>query len=460
MTMRESKGISLHIGSIFKERVFFSRVLLDLMIFFYFLTLSGELLNVPLGIFKPRANHIFAILLMFYTFRSKKRVVIDKELVIPFFALFVSFFISGVLGDYVLRSLGYTCIYLFTITCYFIVPYNLFIFFGGDRVFKIYMMSFLVLGVYSLMQVVFSFGGIFLPFVTQYAGSIARGQGWNYEPSYYALMMTQFVMFYNSLALMSTDKKINWIYFAFVNLLLIVSTSTGIVLSYPSFALLYLLAGSVGFLKNIITNVKKKAMQLILFFISSMALLWIMFPLEFIRTFYKFFDYGITKHWSVVERWNGIVNASQVFIEHPFFGVGVGGVGSYIYKLKENGCIPMTLRELEKYDPTNALTEIAASVGIFGLLAYLLLARSFWIVFKRVINEKNNVSLHHKRVIVSLFISLVSALFVLQFNQGLFRSYLWVHAAVVFGYMRYIQSLYAKGPLDREGQNIKNKEGL
>jgi hypothetical protein len=445
--MQEYKTISFNIGSLFQRRVFFSGVLLDSMIFLYFLTLSGELLNIPLGIFKPRVNHFFAIILMYYTFRASRKVALDRELIFPFFALFLSFFMSALMGDFVFRSLGYTCIYLFTIICYFIVPYNLFVFVCGDRVFKLYILSFVVIGCYSLMQVLFSFGGIILPFVTQYAGSIARGQGWNYEPSYYALIMTQFVMFYNSLALMSTDKKINWLYFSFMNLLLLASTSTGIVLSYPSFALLYLLTGSLRFLRDIVTNVKKKAFQLLMFFFSSMALLWLFFPLEFIRTFYKFFDYGITKHWSIVERWNGIVNSWKVFCDHPFFGVGVGGVGSYIYKLKENGATPMTLKELEKYDPTNAFCEILASTGLFGLCAYLLLGRAFWIAFKKIMIGENNITLHHKRVIVSLFISLISALFVLQFNQGLFRSYLWVHAAVVFGYMRYVQSLHKKSPL-------------
>lgn len=34
----------------------------DLLVFFYFLTLSGELLHVELGLFKPRVNHLISFL--------------------------------------------------------------------------------------------------------------------------------------------------------------------------------------------------------------------------------------------------------------------------------------------------------------------------------------------------------------------------------------------------------------
>lgn len=417
----------------------------DFLVFFYFLTLSGELLHVELGLFKPRVNHLISSLLFLFVLKSQKKIRWDKDLFIPLVLLFFSILLSGILGASILRSLGYTLVYLLTVCFYFILPYNLFYFYDCNHLLKIYFHSFIVLGVYTLLQVTCSFWGVILPFVTQYALTVARGQGWNYEPSYYALLMSGFVMYYNAQALLDVDRPIPWIRCGWINLLLIVSTSTGVVFSYPIFVILYYCLSLMHTTQRYVYFVKKRAIQIFVSFLLFMTGIWWVFPKQFIVTFYKFFALGITNHWSVRDRWEGIQNAFYVFSHHPIFGVGVGGVGPYLYSEFYRGAMPIDLQDVEKFDPSNVFSEILASLGIIGLGIFYLIVRRYWKVFQLAMDDTLPIPINERRRIISLFLSLFVVIIVLQFNPGLFRSYVWVHAAIVLGYTRVILLQHRKG---------------
>lgn len=422
-----------------RKRRAFSTALIDSFIFIYFITLSGEMLNLNIGLFKPRLNHIFAILLLCFFVGTSRKIIFDKDLILPSIFLFVSCLASSVFGEDCLRSLGYLGVFGFSFICYFLLPYNLIYLLGKDRILKIYWASFLTIGFYAILQVLFSLKGIILPFVSQYANDLARGQGWNYEPSFYALYMTAFVMFYNANVLFNVNRKINWLWFTFVNLCLIFSTSTGVIFSYPIFAFLYLLTGCLVLTRDHIEKVKTRALQMISFFFGSMVTIWFFFPQEFIITFYKFFNLGFTKHWSIVERWKGVIKALIVFRENPIFGVGVGGIGPYLFRTLEKGNVATTLKEMERYDPTNVFSEILASLGLIGMVAFGFLFYKYWKVFKTVMQKNITISIQERRKAIALMLSLICTIIVLQFNQGLFRSYIWVHAAITLSYLRSLQ---------------------
>ncbi len=418
------------------DRIRSSSLFLDCLLFVYFITLSGELLHIELGLFKPRVNHVVSFFLFVFVVKTQKKFRYDKDLLWPLLLLFCSIIASAVFGASVIRSLVYGIVYLLTVCFYFILPYNLFYFYNPRRLFKIYFLSFIVLGVYALLQVICSFQGVILPFVSQYAIKIARGQGWNYEPSYYALLMTGFVMYYNAQALIHVDRPIRWIRCAWINLLLLASTSTGIVFSYPVFVALYFCLGVMESTKRYVKDVKKRALQIFCCFLLFMGVLFWSFPKQFTVTFYKFFALGITKHWSVQERWTGIENAFDVFTQHPILGVGIGGVGPYLYSRFDAGAVAVHLQDVEKYDPSNVFSEILASLGLIGACVFCLIVRSYWKVFRQAMDPILMIPIDERRRIIALFLSLLTLMIVLQFNQGLFRSYVWVHAAMVLGYTR------------------------
>jgi hypothetical protein len=305
-----------------------------------------------------------------------------------------------------------------------------------ERVLKIYFLSFVVIGLFAVLQVIFSLSDVILPFVTQSAKNMARGQGWNYEPSFYALYMTSFVMFYNASVFYQSDRRLNWVYFAVANLFLIASTSTGIIFTYPIFAVCYFISGYSSLTREYVNKVKRRTAQILAFFLGSMALIWLFLPIQFVTTFYKFFNLGFSKHWSITIRLKGALDCLEIFINNPIFGVGIGGVGPYLYTIFENGSKAVTLKEIELYDPTMVFPEILASLGLVGLFAFGFLFHRFWNIFKSVMNKSLPISLEERRTAIALMISLFCTIFVLQFNQGIFRSYVWLHAAVVMGYFR------------------------
>jgi nitric oxide reductase large subunit len=98
-----------------------------------------------------------------------------------------------------------------------------------------------------------------------------------------------------------------------------------------------------------------------------------------------------------------------------------------------------TLQEFEAFDPTNCFTEVLASLGIAGLLAFVYLGYVFYRSFHEITKDPS-IDLESKKIATALFLSLVVMIVALQMNQGLFRPYVWIHAAVVYGYFQRVRS--------------------
>lgn len=143
------------------------------------------------------------------------------------------------------------------------------------------------------------------------------------------------------------------------------------------------------------------------------------------------------------DRFKGIVSAWEVFCQHPLFGAGLGGVGPYLWGQWFNQETPigsLCLAEIELFDPTNVLTEVLASLGVFGFLAIV----STWTVFFRwfmlCLKDKTR-TLEERKDIFALLISCIVMLICLQFNQGIFRCYVWVHTGICVGHLLPVRIL-------------------
>jgi len=323
-------------------------------------------------------------------------------------------------------------LFVFTVVMYFILPLNLVAIYGRKTIFKLYTYSFIATGIFAALQFFSSLFGIAFPFVSQYLlGSIARGQAMAFEPSYFALYMTPFVMYWNAKQLTSKERR--WGKMVAVNLLLLVSTSTGAFFAYFFFFLVVLVFQRISWVKEF----KKIIVRKLLFLSAGLLLVFISFfliaPDLFHVSFWKFFAKGFMAHHSFAERWQGIVNAWEVFLEHPWCGVGIGGIGPHIYKeiFAQNFLMAPTVEIMELYDPTNVMTEVFAALGICGAAAFLVF---FYQYSKQYCGIAKTVTLEEKKELYALLVSLCTMLLVWQFNQNLFRSYIWVHAALCLGY--------------------------
>ena len=387
----------------------------SVLIFLYFVLSSAELLHLVMGIFKPKLGHIVALVLLGWMVLEKRMWRLPKPLFHAFIFILSSMIISAVLGHAPLRSLGYVGVYLFNFLIYFFLPFQLMQIVQPDKLLRLYWSSFVVVGCYAVLQLGLSLFGVYEPFALQRVGSLARGQAWTYEPSYYALYILPYVMYHNSLAII--QEGTSRIKLLFQNLLLIVSTSTGLIVSYPAFF------GIATFFKEMR---KIKLFVAISTFCVSLILATVLFYETVIHTLFKFFYFGLY-HFSFSARWEGIVASIKTFLKHPIFGAGLGGVSTERFVAESTYDTKLiTLQEFEAFDPTNAFTEILASLGVIGLVAFIYLG----IVFYRAFLDAQD-----KQRGTALFLSLIVMLIALQMNQGLFRPYVWIHAAIVYSFL-------------------------
>jgi hypothetical protein len=419
----------------------FGRISLFLLVFLYFLFSSAELLHVVVSIFKPKVSQIIAATLFGSLCLLFRRIRVPRAILFPFMWLLLSMLLSAFLSAHPLRCCVYIGGYIFNFIFYFLIPVNLFYFFDPKTILRVYSLAFSCLGIYAVSQLILSSFGIYDPLATQRIGIIARGQAWTYEPSYYALYMTPFVMFRNALAIFEPSETFSikkTLKLFGINGFLLASTSTGVIFSYPAFFFFILSLFFLRPIRKLASYAWKRALKFIaICSIIGAVLSWIFWD-HFILSFFKFFYFGLMTHGSFVARWEGIVSCWRVFSEHPLLGVGVGGVGPYVFaKSSWYDTYPMTLQEVESFDPTNVFTEILASLGIVGLIGFIALFFVFYKTFKGVL-FKDQVCRSDKIIASALVTSLAITLFVLQFNQGLFRSYVWIHGGLVYGYLNYL----------------------
>lgn len=424
-----------HLG----RRASLSHVLFYSLLFLYFAFSSGELLHVVIGIYKPKIGHTVAFLLLIGVALERRVWKLPRPLMNAFALILASLILSTIFGTAPKRSFGYVGVYLFNFVLYFFIPFHLIQTMNLDRFFRIYWSSYVVVGLYATLQVILSIFGIYDPMASQKVGTIARGQALTYEPSYYALYMIPYVMYQNGMALLrekTNNQLLKRLKLFCQNSLLIISTSTGLLVSYPVFFLSSIVKNINPF-QTLIRQKFKKAMGV--FFISLAAVTFLFYEIA-LHSLFKFFYFGFETHLSFWARWQGIIASLKIFLNHPLLGVGLGGISTECFQEQSIYDFKMeTLEEFEQFGPTNCLTEVLASLGLVGLIAFIYLGVVFYQAFQEVIADFT-IDLMSKKIATALFLSLVVMIIALQMNQGLFRPYVWIHAAVVYGYLQRLRA--------------------
>ncbi len=422
---------------------------LDPFLFLYFFTLHADQLNLVLHSYTIRFNNLLALfLLAALLLRFKEKLIsFDRKLVLGLFAVACSLFISFYYSPYRIRCFYFCGWFGLTILCYFVLPYLLLIHLNTRKIIKLYFLSFMLVGLYGSAQLLFSFIGLLDPFCNQFIviGKIVRPNAFTYEPSYYALYMTPFVMMANLHYLLRKGDNF-YIFRSFklnhlllINFFYFVSCSTGALFAFIIFFCL-LLAFKTG-------SLKKKVLKYASLFSLSSFLLALLLPAFSKRYFLKFFTLKFALHHSFHERWCQIYNCIKVFIHHPLKGVGLGGVPVYLNECCVNGEPGYMFTHIQKqaalsapnsvkyFEPSNICTEILASLGLIGILAFSYLV-GYFIRFVRQALRSNNLNQTQKHWILLFFVSSLVTLLVWQFSQGLFRIYIWTHLGLFFAFLK------------------------
>lgn len=431
-------------------------------VFIYFLTLSTDLINVDIGFFQLKLGHVVGSGIFIFLFCFKKSIIVERKLFLCLLTILSSTVVSSCFSVLFIRSFVYSFICLFTFCIYFVVPLSLMYCLDERKILRYYLASFFVIGAYAFLQFFSSIFGIELPFSVQKV-IFVRGSALAHEPSFYALYAIPFVVFVNARLLISralkdksireristsafVEKKTNGKQFFLVfsaNLFLLVSTATTCFFSYIVFFFILIFFKRYPSIKECFFGLRKKTIQASAVFLALLSLVGVMLSEVFEKTFLKFFYYGLT-HESFNDRYQGIINAMTVFCSHPFFGVGLGGVGPLLYYEKMHlGSSEMLAGidrlEIHTLEPTNVLTEILSCLGFYGLFGFALLIVVILKLFREVLDDYR-LEVEDKVSILAFLISIVVMLVCLQINQGLFRSYIWVHMGIGIGYVLKVKA--------------------
>lgn len=420
------------------------------LLFLYFFTLHADHLGCNLAGYHLRANNLIALFLCVILLLRYRSCLfkLDRDLALAIAGITLSILISLLFSPYKERCLIFLGWYGWTLLCYFLLPYFLMQFTDSKRILTLYCASYIFVGSYALLQLLASLLGLNDAFAQQRIWSdLVRPNAFSYEPSFYALYMTPFIMMCNFhfLATPKEDfffpKRLTVTKIAFINAIYLVSTSTSTVFAYAAF-----------FLLIVFTKVNKKR---VLKFMGSGLLcctsLLALSPFLIKKFFFKFFYMGFLAHHSFYERWVGIKNAWNIFLENTLVGVGLGVAPSYLYDAWLVGNKNYTFDKLydfsqgnplKNFEPSNVFTELLASLGIVGCVAFVFF---ICITMRKACAVTRQTSL----LSLNLLISLIVMLFVLQINQGLLRTYVWAHLAICTAFFEKASRACALGRLNR-----------
>lgn len=426
------------------------------LVFLYFLVLSGDCLEVAVGAYSIKLSRVLGVALFCALLLSNRFRVMEKTLFYCFLWIFGSFLLSSFFSGAFMASLGGCGAGLIAYVCFFLVPLNLMRLFDKDKLLRIYFLSFVCVGLHALAQCLLSFFGIIEPFALQTIGAtqVVRGQSWLYEPSYYALFATPFVFFLNARYLLRSVNSPRLITVLGANFLLIVSTSTGAFFSYFIFFCLCLVFSCFSMVKRHFSGLRRRVCRFAAVFLVCMGALGLCFKHLFLHTFLKFFYIGFFLHWSFIDRYDKIVECWNIFCSAPFFGIGLRSIEHYLYLTAHFNTEILLNADYQwkelfaRYTATNVLMEVLASLGLFGLSAFVVLGLVVVRLFCATIRDPR-VSLEEKKTLFSFFLSAVMMMICLQFNQELFRNYVWAHMGISVGYLLKVRVLASssRGPI-------------
>lgn len=421
--------------------------LYDSLLFLFFFTLHADQLSWTFGEITLRLNNIIALLLALLVLIGAKRVslLLPRSLLCSLLLLTLSLGLTTWLSPYRARASLFLGWYGITLIAYFLLPYLLGLIWPLKRLLRLYFLSFIAVGLYGAAQLFLSFCRIHDPAAEQLWGEgWVRPNAWAYEPSYLALYLTPFIAIANGHFLMQREqdfflmRRLNLSALLVINGLFLTTLATTTLFFYLLFLLTLALIPYRSQLPPFHRQVRRFLGAHLLAGVALLAFL----PVLSKEFFFKFFFQGFLDHHSISERLIGIYNAFEIFLHHPWFGVGLGSIPSLLF---EGWCVgdsrfiylanPEMIRGAAHvykcFEPTNVFTELLASAGIMGTAAFSFFLYSY-VKRVRLVLFSPTIEVTDKRWVFLFFLSTLIMFIVLQCSQGLFRTYIWTHFALAY----------------------------
>jgi hypothetical protein len=270
-------------------------------------------------------------------------------------------------------------------------------------------------------------------------GTLPRINGFSYEPSYFACYLLIGFVFVSSLnrarSTLLPSRALRGIYYLIAVGIIVSSSRLGIVFLLAE-VLLAEMRPWLSFFSDIrrLRIVRSKVRPLIPSFLSLAFVLVLsggtVIVLENDPVLMLMFLNGTgvsdTPAHSVVQRENFFEETIAVFVQHPFIGRSLGGLSSAI--AENEGDTIHSFEEAKKIDGMSVFAEVLAASGIIGFIPFVcFLIATIWkpLTLARVAPP------FYASLLRGLVRALIFAWAILQFNQNVLRTYLWVHLAIL-----------------------------
>jgi len=427
----------------------FKKILLVLAIF----TVSFDVfLTIEIGSATLRFTNIVIFLLgLVFLFekltQGKSTFNFIRYPMTPMFLLVAISFLSILKSGHIEKSVAYAFFALFNLIFYVWLIIE-FVRSENDLRFliKTYLLSFLFVAVFGFIQFFLPFVGVAAPLAQAFlVDGIPRVNAFSYEPAQF----TTYILPGMILFLFMFSRKINFINpflvksgtLLLLSIIILSTARTGWIGLMLVFTIL-LFPGLIGFLKKwkIDRSIFRLAIAFIVLFILTSPIIY------FLHNQFISFAEGLIGSQASFYRWQGVLYSLKIFSLNPILGVGVGGMGAYMVENPSEfdlAKISMDPGNIWNVSGTNVATEILATMGILGFLAWI------WVLYrfsKYVWEKKNNNLIPYEwRVILQgLFWGFVVLVIILQFNQNFFRNYVWLHMGITLAVCFILSKRYLK----------------
>ena len=304
-----------------------------------------------------------------------------------------------------------------------------------------YVYSFGLIAAFGIVQFILPLVGLPGPLVKQWwiPGSLARANGFSYEPSYFATYLLIGFVFVGSLRRARSTLLSSRALLGIWGL-----TAVGIVVSSSRMGIVFLLidvflaqvrpwlsvAGDIGRSRIVPSKLRRLIPSLALATLVVALLAGAVTILENRPAITLMFLNGTgvsgTAAHSVIEREDSLEETVAVFLEHPVIGRSLGGVSSAI--AEREGETIHSFEDSKNFEGMSVFAEILAGSGIVGVVPFLcFIAVTIW----KPLALARTTQPFYSSLLCGLVRSLVFAWAILQFNQNVLRPYLWIHLAIL-----------------------------
>jgi hypothetical protein len=409
-----------------------------ILCFLVFLSSSFDLfLNLKLGGFSIRfalaVMVIQIIIFILHLIKIKFREPVHFLGFKPFIIWFL-FLIAFIPNTTILsRNIGYI-FWLSIFTVYIIIlPYFIKTEEGFIKLIKYYILSFGLVAVFGLIQFVAGLGGISLLTAQWWLnGRLPRINGFSYEPSYFStyVLICWVICFF----LMINRNKLVYYFNARITFLII---TVSLFLSTSRMGLLFMFIIILGFIFNQIKNtfitfkIKARILPLFLLFVTFIGSCAYYVIFYFNKIKFMFLGLGIFGYadHSTGQRITEFIDTLKAFLKSPFIGYSLGGIPSAIAKVR--GTRIGTQYQAKDYEGMNIFAETLAASGIFGFIFFISFLIIIFYKTNRLIKDLRPVNPQFSTLLLALLLGLLFELLILNMNQNILRTYLWIHIGIV-----------------------------